>query len=69
MINQVKGKIAEYKSKFEAIKNKVEDTINKYGGKWIAAGIYIKDHGQKCYDAGKKCLDACKTAHRGSGRS
>src|SRR5471030_2967083 len=60
MIDKVKSTVDEYKNKFEEYKKKIEDTIDKYGGKWIAAGLYIKDHGEKAYKAGKDCFDEIK---------
>src|SRR5262249_27610216 len=60
MVDQVKNTINDAKKKFEDIKKQVEDTIDKYGGKWIKAGIYIKEHGEKAYNAGKACFDNIK---------
>src|SRR5438445_6567383 len=60
LVNQVKGTVDEYKKKFDEYKQKIEDTIDKYGGKWIKAGLYIKEHGDKAYKAGKAVFDGCK---------
>src|SRR5207253_4091103 len=55
-----KNTINDAKAKFEEMKKQVEDTIDKYGGKWIKAGIYIKEHGEKAYKAGKAVFDGIK---------
>src|SRR5207248_2793428 len=60
MIEQVKGTVDQYKEKFEEYKKQIEDTVDRYGGKWIKAGLYIKEHGEKAYKAGKSCFDHIK---------
>ena len=54
--------VEEYKNKFEEYKKKIEEAVDKYGGKWIKAGIFIKEHGEKAYNAGKAVFDGCKEA-------
>src|SRR5205823_5449561 len=62
LVDQVQGAVKDAKATFEQYKKQVEDTIDKYGGKWISAGRYIAEHGKKAYEAGKSCLE-----HLGNG--
>ena len=60
MVDKVKKTVDEYKQKFDEYKQKIEDAVDKYGGKWIKAGLFIKEHGEKAYQAGKSCFDHIK---------
>src|SRR5256884_2964359 len=60
LVDKVKGTVDEYKKKFDEYKRKIEQAIDKHGGKWIKAGLYIKEHGDKAYKAGKSCFDHIK---------
>src|SRR5438105_5369900 len=62
LVNKVKDTVNEYKGKFEEYKKKIEDTIDKYGGKWIKAGLFLKEHGDKAFKAGKAVFDGCADA-------
>ena len=61
VVDQVKSTVDEYKQKFEEYKKKIEDAVDQYGGKWIKAGLYIGEHGDKAFKAGKSCFDHVKT--------
>src|SRR5205814_6985406 len=61
IVDQVKKTVDDYKGKFDEYKKKIEDAVDQYGGKWIKAGFYIKEHGEKAFKAGKSCFDHVKT--------
>ncbi|HYY53701.1 MAG TPA: hypothetical protein VE755_12550, partial [Myxococcales bacterium] len=61
IVDQVKSTVDEYKQKFEEYKKKIEDAVDQYGGKWIKAGLYIGEHGDKAFKAGKSCFEHIKT--------
>src|SRR5207237_3702086 len=41
-------------------KKQIEDAIDRYGGNWIKAGLYIGEHGEKAFKAGKSCFEHIK---------
>src|SRR5207248_1814997 len=61
VVDQVKSTVDEYKQKFEEYKKRIEDAVDHYGGKWIKAGLYIGEHGDKAFKAGKSCFEHVKT--------
>ena len=57
LIGQTRGKIQNYKQTCDQLKKQIEDKIDEYGGKWIKAGLYIKEHGEKAFKAGRAVFE------------
>src|SRR5262249_43365707 len=64
LIGQVKGTVGQYHKQFDGYARKIEETIDKHGGKWVKAGLYIEEHGDKAYAAGNAVLGGCEQAIR-----
>jgi phage protein D/DNA repair exonuclease SbcCD ATPase subunit len=52
LIKQTRDTVKNYEQRFHDYKKLIEDKIDEYGGKWIKAGLYIKEHGENAFKAG-----------------